>query len=104
MRVKRGVRFVDYYHLLLDRHEVLFAEGMPTESLFPGPMAIQNMRAAGGQASERALERQWNLKTARPVVSVKEAQSLITRKGRRLLWRQVSSLRSLRRAPLVVVD
>jgi len=30
---------VTYYHLLLDRHEVIFAEGAPTESLMTGPMA-----------------------------------------------------------------
>lgn len=34
---------VTYYHLLLDRHEVIFAEGAPTESLMIGPMAQQNM-------------------------------------------------------------
>lgn len=28
---------VTYVHLLLDRHQVIFAEGMPTESFLPGP-------------------------------------------------------------------
>lgn len=32
---------VTYYHLLLDVHEVIYAEGAPTESLMTGPMARQ---------------------------------------------------------------
>lgn len=32
---------VTYYHVLLDRHEVIFAEGAPTESLLTGAMALQ---------------------------------------------------------------
>ncbi|MCK0152014.1 Hint domain-containing protein [Marivita sp. S6314] len=30
---------VTYYHILLDRHEIVFAEGAPTETLLTGPMA-----------------------------------------------------------------
>ncbi|RLJ40765.1 Hint domain-containing protein [Litoreibacter meonggei] len=36
---------VTYYHLLLDHHEIIFAEGAPTESLLTGPMARQAMGA-----------------------------------------------------------
>ena len=32
---------VVYYHLLLARHEVLFAEGAPVESMLPGPVALR---------------------------------------------------------------
>lgn len=35
---------VEYFHLLLDRHEVIFAEGAPTESFFAGPEALKSMR------------------------------------------------------------
>lgn len=31
---------VRYHHILLDRHQVIFAEGAATESLHPGPMAL----------------------------------------------------------------
>jgi hypothetical protein len=39
------VRAVDYYHLLFDAHEVIFAEGAPTESLFTGPEALKAVSA-----------------------------------------------------------
>ncbi len=34
---------VTYVHLILDRHEILFANGAPTESLYLGPMALSAM-------------------------------------------------------------
>ncbi len=34
------IETVEYFHLLFDRHEVIFAEGAPTESLFTGPEAL----------------------------------------------------------------
>ncbi|MCG3269245.1 Hint domain-containing protein [Yoonia sp. I 8.24] len=34
---------IAYYHLLLDRHEILFAESAPTESLFTGPEALKSV-------------------------------------------------------------
>ena len=37
---------VTYLHLLFDRHEVIFAEGAPSESLYPGPMARQMLGPA----------------------------------------------------------
>jgi len=32
---------VEYIHFLFDRHEVIYAEGSATESLFPGPEALK---------------------------------------------------------------
>lgn len=34
---------VEYFHLLFDRHEVIFAEGAQTESFFAGPEALKSM-------------------------------------------------------------
>ncbi|OCX61649.1 2,3,4,5-tetrahydropyridine-2,6-carboxylate N-succinyltransferase [Thioclava sp. SK-1] len=34
---------VTYVHLLFDRHEVIFAEGLETESFLPGPMTLNAM-------------------------------------------------------------
>ncbi|PXW72578.1 Hint domain-containing protein [Loktanella sp. PT4BL] len=38
--VEEDVSHVTYVHLLFDQHEVIFAEGAPTESLFTGPEAL----------------------------------------------------------------
>lgn len=37
---------VTYWHMLFDQHEIVFAEGAPTESLFTGPEALKSMSAA----------------------------------------------------------
>ncbi len=36
---------VTYFHLLFDAHEVIFANGAPTESLFTGPEALRSVSA-----------------------------------------------------------
>ncbi|MFW2542011.1 Hint domain-containing protein [Primorskyibacter sp. 2E107] len=40
-RIKKGCRSVTYWHLLFERHEVIFSNGLPSESFFPGPEAIK---------------------------------------------------------------
>ena len=37
------VKQVDYFHLLFESHEIIYAEGAPTESLFTGPEAMKSM-------------------------------------------------------------
>ncbi|MGV6802842.1 MAG: Hint domain-containing protein [Ruegeria sp.] len=37
---------VTYFHILLDRHEIVFAESAPTESLFTGPEALKALDPA----------------------------------------------------------
>lgn len=39
-RIARGKKQVTYHHLLLGRHSIVFANGMATETLYPGPVAI----------------------------------------------------------------
>ncbi|WP_434620089.1 Hint domain-containing protein [Tabrizicola sp. M-4] len=39
-RIAKGRKEVGYHHLLLDRHALIFANGMATETLYPGPMAV----------------------------------------------------------------
>jgi len=39
-RIAKGKKEVGYHHLLLERHGIVFAQGMATETLYPGPMAI----------------------------------------------------------------
>jgi hypothetical protein len=44
VRVQSG-GMVDYVHLLFDRHQVVFAEGLPTESFLPGPQTTKSFEA-----------------------------------------------------------
>lgn len=37
---------IEYFHLLLDRHEILFAESAPTESLYTGAEALKSLGPA----------------------------------------------------------
>ncbi|MEP5762135.1 MAG: Hint domain-containing protein [Litoreibacter sp.] len=53
IEVDTDIETVEYFHLLFDSHEVIFAEGAPTESLFIGPMA---MNAVGPDARKEILE------------------------------------------------
>lgn len=39
-RIAKGKIRMTYYHLLLDQHEILFAENAPTESLSGGPLGL----------------------------------------------------------------
>lgn len=68
-----------YVHLLLEKHHVVWAEGMECESLFLGDQAMkvlyslpecQNMQHSMNRSVEQAM-------TARPVLKLKEAQLLM---------------------------
>ncbi|MEM7211612.1 MAG: Hint domain-containing protein [Pseudomonadota bacterium] len=84
IRRMHGRKRVTYYALLLDRHEVLFAEGAPTESFRPGPVALSGfssehraevLRIYPGLAddAEAALG-----ESARPILSRKELENRLS--------------------------
>jgi hypothetical protein len=41
VRVKKGCRSVAYCHLLFEQHQVIFSNGIRSESFFPGPQALK---------------------------------------------------------------
>lgn len=41
VRIAHGKRNVMYYHMLFDAHQVIFANGAPSESFYPGPEALK---------------------------------------------------------------
>lgn len=41
--IETGQGDVEFFHLLFDYHEVIFAEGAPTESFFAGPEALESL-------------------------------------------------------------
>ena len=76
---ERKARAVSYHHLLLDGHHVILAEGAATESLMPGPMALQSLPAGSRDAltssmSSTDLHAIAVRHTARRVLKAHEAQ------------------------------
>ncbi|MDO6588167.1 Hint domain-containing protein, partial [Salipiger sp. 1_MG-2023] len=43
VRIARGKRTVTYIHLMFEKHQVIFSEGLAAESFFPGRMSLQMM-------------------------------------------------------------
>ncbi|PTM97135.1 Hint domain-containing protein [Rhodovulum imhoffii] len=72
-----------YVHVLLERHEIIFANGHPSESLLPGEMVLealtQNDREILKNAlSETALSSKL-IKPVRPIVKGREVKKMIKR-------------------------
>ena len=74
---------VEYWHFLLDRHEIVFAEGAPSESLLPGPFALDAM---GPEARSEVLAlfpelatRDARERTARPIPQPERQERLARR-------------------------
>lgn len=41
MRIAKGKRSVTYIHLMFDAHQIIFSEGVPSESFYPGKQAME---------------------------------------------------------------
>jgi hypothetical protein len=90
IELAEGPGRITYLHILLDRHEIIFAEGAPAETLFPGPMA----RLAIGPEAEAEIEALFPglldraAQPARPIVAGRPLRNLVARHvrhGRSLL-------------------
>ncbi len=77
--VQEAVDTVVYHHIMLARHEVIFSNGVPSESFFPGDQALLGDRAT--RAELLALFPQLDMArafahTARPIVKRMEVPVL----------------------------
>lgn len=74
---------VEYYHLLLDQHEVIYAEGAPTESLYIGPETLRAVPPASRleilAIFPELADRGHAPEPARPLPSNRRQQRLIAR-------------------------
>lgn len=81
--VDEDIKQVEYIHLLFDKHEIIFADGAPSESLFTGPEAL---RAVGKEAREEVLalfpkvaELNYSWAPARFIPSGRQQKQLVAR-------------------------
>ena len=55
VRIAKGKKSVTYVHLMFDDHQVIFAENVPSESFYPGPMALSQMSKPHRAAFSKVL-------------------------------------------------
>ncbi|MDD9718421.1 Hint domain-containing protein [Dinoroseobacter sp. PD6] len=84
--IDHGVRTVTYVHLMFDQHEIIFAEGAPTESLYLGPETLKMVPAEARQeilelfpALARGL---GSPRPARPIPDGRTLKTLVARHAR----------------------
>jgi len=74
---------VTYHHLAFNRHEILFAEGCPTESFYPGSQALRSLHAEARDEFfmlfPELAQSSTMPETAYPVPAPKEQSQLIRR-------------------------
>ncbi|MDP0927580.1 Hint domain-containing protein [Paracoccus onubensis] len=62
---------VTYFHILFDKHQVIFSEDAPTESLFTGPIALQSVSPEARKEIETLFpeitEPDFVARSARPI-------------------------------------
>ncbi|NPD15835.1 Hint domain-containing protein [Xinfangfangia sp. D13-10-4-6] len=82
---------VTYVHFLCERHEIVFAEGAPAETLLPGPEAIKSLSDAARHELEQLVPDYFTLTEApdsrllpaAPIASGKMAKALAKQHGQR---------------------
>lgn len=84
--VDQKVSEVTYFHLVMGRHEIIMAEGTPTESFYCGPMAVKSLDPAARQEIEEIfpelLENMTLPAAARSIPSIKRQKRLVRRHRR----------------------
>lgn len=82
----QDVTSVEYWHVMFDKHQVVFAEGQPSESLYTGPEALQSLSNIARKeifaifpALQPQSERRPLPDPARPFISGRRARTLVAR-------------------------
>lgn len=77
--VDRTMQPIDYYHILLDCHDVVLANGAPAETLFAGPVAMRAIESESAGFSEQALDHfdVEPMHPARPMPDAQVARKLV---------------------------
>lgn len=75
----RSARQVTYHHILLDMHEVIFANGAASESFLPGPMALKGISRADRRHLRRLFSDKTHQKSAWPPQSFSLARPSVKR-------------------------
>lgn len=81
VRFMAGRRKMDWYHILLDRHAVIWANGVASESLLLGPSMLADYSPAQmrrlSNASQRPLSSLKTDRPAYPCLSLRQSRTLI---------------------------
>ncbi len=92
----KDVSGVDYYHLMCDRHQIIFANDAPTESLYLGSQSVKSMTS---EVRDEIFAIFPELHPRRSAAPPMPARSLIpNRRGQRLVQRHVKNQKALLRA------
>jgi hypothetical protein len=74
---------VTYFHILLDQHEIVYANGVPSESLYLGKEALKCLSAAGRQEIHmlfpEVVSPTFTATSCRPIIQNKQARKLALR-------------------------
>lgn len=81
IRSEAGCEAVDYYHLLLETHQIVYANGLMSESLFLGDQSMRALSQKAASDLRAALtQEQWHalrrLSTVRPAVRASIARCI----------------------------
>ncbi len=91
VEVLADAKSVQYFHMLFDRHQIVFSNGAPTESLFTGPEALKTLSAAAVAEIEAIFpELLDDAAVNEPAAFIPEG-----RRQRRLIWRHAKNGRPI---------
>jgi hypothetical protein len=100
--VDETVAGVEYFHLLFDRHQVIFAENAPTESLFTGAEAMKSLGAEARreifEIFPELIEKRLTLTPARLIPRGRQQVRLVERhrkNNKPLLWAPTKPVRDV---------